>query len=102
MFNCEKLLNWLDEKGITQYRFARMSGIEQSTVSRIISGLIDPGARTIARICQATRLSPDELIILPGPLRKGGEEKEGSPCLCRRALVTAAGGRKKGGEPYGN
>jgi transcriptional regulator with XRE-family HTH domain len=66
MFNSEKLLTWLDKKGITQYRFARLAGLEQSTISRIISGLVDPNSKTIARICQATGLSPNDLIIVPG------------------------------------
>lgn len=66
MFNREKIFQWLDENGITQYRFARMTGLDQSTISRIISGAIDPGSRTVARICQATGLSPDDLIIVAG------------------------------------
>ncbi|MHC9542088.1 MAG: helix-turn-helix domain-containing protein [Vulcanimicrobiota bacterium] len=64
MFNSEKLSKWLSENEITQYRFARMTGLDQSTISRIISGAIDPGSRTVARICQSTGLSPDDLIIV--------------------------------------
>lgn len=66
MFNSEMLSQWMNENGITQYRFAIMTGLDQSTISRIISGAIDPGSRTVARICQATGLSPDELIIVAG------------------------------------
>ncbi|GEM_PF-1572835 len=70
MFNNEKLCKWLDEHEITQYRFARMTGLDQSTISRIVSGAVDPGSRTVARICQATGLSPDELIIVSGRVPK--------------------------------
>jgi len=75
MFNGEKLLKWLDEQGVTQYRFARLAGLEQSTISRVISGLVDPNSRTIARICRATGLSPNDLIIV-----SRGAEAE-APCV---------------------
>lgn len=69
MFDCEKIMRWLDEHNITQYRFAKMTGLEQSTVSRIISGLVDPGGRTIVKICQVTGFSPSEVLIVPAVRR---------------------------------
>ncbi len=76
MFDSEKLMRWLDENNVTQYRFARAAGLEQSTISRIISGLVDPNSKTIARICRATGLSPNELIIVSC--------NDGSEVLCRQ------------------
>jgi len=66
MFDSVKFLRWLDENDMTQYRLAKMTGLRQSTISRIVSGLVDPNGRTIAKICQATGLSPNEILIIPG------------------------------------
>jgi transcriptional regulator with XRE-family HTH domain len=85
MFNTEKFLKWLSENGITQYRLARMTGLDQSTISRIISGAIDPGSRTVARICQATGLSPDDLIIVAGRLPEEEVIEERSSGTVHRA-----------------
>ena len=64
MFDGEKLMKWLDDNNMTQYRLARLTGLKQSTVSRIISGLVDPGGRTIVKICRATGLSPNDVLII--------------------------------------
>jgi transcriptional regulator with XRE-family HTH domain len=64
MFNAERLLKWLDEHEMTQYHLAKISGLKQSTISRIISGLVDPNARTISRLCSCTGLSPNEVLIV--------------------------------------
>ena len=65
MFNSERFARWLDENNITQYRCARMTGLHHSTISRIISGIIDPGAKTISKICQFTGMTPNEILIVP-------------------------------------
>jgi transcriptional regulator with XRE-family HTH domain len=64
MFDSLKLLKWLDKNNMTQYHLAKISGLKQSTISRIISGLVDPNGKTIAKICRHTGLTPNDLLII--------------------------------------
>ncbi len=75
MFDGEKILKWLDDHHVTQYKLARMTGLEQSTISRIVSGIVDPNGRTIVKICRVTGFTPNDLLIVP-------DEEPVSDCLC--------------------
>ncbi|WP_371378327.1 helix-turn-helix domain-containing protein [Sporomusa aerivorans] len=53
----EKLKLILTEKGISQYRLSKLSGISQSTLSDIITGKKSPNGITLRKICDALGLS---------------------------------------------
>lgn len=58
----ENLKKILDLRKLTQTELARMSGVKQVTISRIIAGRHEPGITQIEKIAKALHISVDELL----------------------------------------
>ncbi len=62
-------------RGLTQKALGKKTGITQAAVSRIESGIQEPGYRTVLRIALALGCDPEELIGSPsGPASPGPAE----------------------------
>lgn len=58
----EKLINLLKEKNITQKDLAELSGVNESTLSRALTGEVNPSIRTIRNITKALGITTDWLF----------------------------------------
>lgn len=58
-----KINKLMQEKNISQYQLARLSGVPQVTLSRKLRGLGKPfGLDELGAICEALEISPSDLL----------------------------------------
>ncbi len=57
-----KLINLLKEKNMTQKDLAELSGVNESTLSRALTGEVNPSIRTIRNITKALDITTDWLF----------------------------------------
>lgn len=57
-----KLINLLKEKNMTQKDLAELSGTNESTLSRALTGEVNPSIRTIRNITKALNITTDWLF----------------------------------------
>jgi DNA-binding XRE family transcriptional regulator len=50
-----------DDDGMTHAKLARLTGVSQATISRIMSGEQAPSVETLGRIAAALRINPTKL-----------------------------------------
>ncbi|MBR5181374.1 MAG: helix-turn-helix transcriptional regulator [Clostridiales bacterium] len=58
----ERIFKIMKDKGITQLEFSRLTGIAQSTISDWKRKKTNPAADKILVICDALKISPNELL----------------------------------------
>ena len=58
----ERIFKYMDEKGITQIEFSRLTGISQSTISDWKRKKTNPGADKIMVICKVLDVTPYEIL----------------------------------------
>lgn len=63
----------LDERGWTQAEFCRRSGLSQQHVSRIISGVGEPGMDFYEGAARALKLPLDEVLVRAGVIAARNE-----------------------------
>ena len=63
MLISERIYQYLEEKGMSQYEFAKKTGISQSTVSDWRRKGTNPSADKIMIICDVLGISPYELLL---------------------------------------
>ena len=59
----ERIFKYMDEKGISQIEFSRLTGISQSTISDWKRKKTNPGADKIMAICKVLDVTPYEILI---------------------------------------
>lgn len=62
------LITTLGKNNITQSELARMAGVTRSTISGVITGRRQPGARLMIAIASALRITPEEVFQAAGVL----------------------------------
>lgn len=63
MFNKDKVIFLMEQKGWTKYRLAKEAGLGQSTVHEILSGKkVSPNAKTLSKLADALDVSVDEFF----------------------------------------
>lgn len=61
--NIERLLKLLEERNITRYRLSKLSGINESTITRLINEKNkDPKLSTVKAIAKALDIDINEII----------------------------------------
>lgn len=61
--NIERLLKLLEERNITRYRLSKLSGINESTITRLINEKNkDPKLSTVKAIAKALDVDINEII----------------------------------------
>jgi predicted transcriptional regulator len=65
-----KLIQMLDETGLNQGALARKSGINETRLSRIVRGYVDPAEDEIVRICKALKMGREALGLASAASRK--------------------------------
>ena len=63
MLISERIYQYLEEKGMSQYEFAKKTGISQSTVSDWRRKGTNPSADKIMIICDVLGISPYEVLL---------------------------------------
>ena len=58
----ERIFKIMDEKGISQIEFSRLTGISQSTISDWKRKKTNPGADKIMAICKVLDVTPYEIL----------------------------------------
>lgn len=62
-FNPETLIFYRGLKGLSQYDLAELTGISQTSISKLESGRTSPRKSTLARIANALGRSPDDFSV---------------------------------------
>lgn len=63
MFNKERFKAYLAEAGMSYQAFGELVGVSEPMVSYLARGVKQPSIQLFGRICEATGLSADELIV---------------------------------------
>lgn len=63
MLISERIYNYIEEKGMTQFEFSKKTGISQSTVSDWRRKKTNPSADKIMIICDVLEITPYELLL---------------------------------------
>jgi len=63
----------MEEKGITQYRLSKLTGISVQTINDWKKKHTNPGADKIMLICEALEITPEELLRGTASDHKTGE-----------------------------
>jgi len=63
MTKAERLKMLREEKGLTQYRLAKLSGIKQAYISKYESGVTDVGFKTLPKLCLALGVSISDFLM---------------------------------------
>ena len=58
----QRLAYLIKDLGVSNNSFAASVGISKSSISRILSGEIEPTVKTIKKITEATKVSPNWLL----------------------------------------
>ena len=53
----------LKERGMSQAELARASGLKESNISYIVNNDRNIRERTLARICKALKINPEEIML---------------------------------------
>ncbi len=69
----EKLYRIRKQYGMTQLEVATAAEISERTYARLERGTLKPRSDTLLRICQALRITPDEIMTDDSPLRSSRE-----------------------------
>ncbi len=67
----ERMFQIMEERGISQYRLSKLTGISAKTISDWRSKKTNPGADKIMAICEALQISPETLLT--------GRDRDASP-----------------------
>lgn len=59
----ERLQKLMDDRGMTPTRLATLAGIEPGSVRLYMKGKVKPSIKTLAKICEELRVSPDDLLF---------------------------------------
>ncbi len=98
----QRIVAWRLRRGLSQAAVSRRVGLNQSYLSRLEAGKIQPNIRTIQRIAAALRIALPELLGPSPPARTGKPCPVSRGGQCLMDLVDAAGefGQGKGPERY--
>ncbi len=98
----QRIVAWRHRRGLSQATVSRRVGLNQSYLSRLEAGKIQPNIRTIQRIAAALRIALPELLGPSPPARAGKPCPVSRGGQCLMDLVDTAGefGKGKGPERY--
>ena len=98
----QRIVAWRHQRGLSQTRVCRRTGLTPPYLSRLEAGKVQPNLRTIRRIVSALRIDVAELLGPSPPQRKGKPcpVSRGGECLMDIIDATAEGGSVGGPERY--
>ncbi len=67
----QRIVAWRHQRGLSQTRVCRRTGLTPPYLSRLEAGKVQPNLRTIRRIVSALRIDVAELLGPSPPRRKG-------------------------------
>ena len=91
----EKIRLLREARGLSQEELAEKLDVSRQTVSNWENDRATPDAVKLGALCKTFGVSADEMLALPAPEKKQGEEKKGLskwlvPLLVAAALLTVA------------
>jgi transcriptional regulator with XRE-family HTH domain len=66
----ERLRQVREQKGLTRYRLAQLSGISKEGVNKLERGDADPRLSTLLKLAAALGVAPADLLPEPRPIRQ--------------------------------
>ncbi|MBK7418430.1 MAG: helix-turn-helix transcriptional regulator [Nitrospira sp.] len=66
-----RLKEWREKRGLTVRGLGELSGVHYVSIVKMESGKLDPQISTLLRLCDALRISPNQLLGVARQPRKG-------------------------------
>jgi HTH-type transcriptional regulator, cell division transcriptional repressor len=77
------LKHWREKRGLSVRKLGELSGVHYVSIVKMETGRLDPQLSTMLKLCQALRISPDQLLLGVAERSQKGRVSHGTDSAAR-------------------